>query len=232
VYATFGGPVPRPAACWAAVLGGGDDPMLSHRTAAQGVGVADPEPGALVHVTVPSERRIVPAGGLIVHVSARAAAARHPRRRPPQTRVEETVLDLATDAATPDDAVAWVAAACGRSLTAPDRIARALRARDRFRWRHVVEAALRDADIGVASVLEHRYRVTVERAHGLPRGSHRGPPDTVGYPDFGVRVALRLPAVWDRPCALAVRVATALRQGGWHGLPARCGRPDCGVVDG
>ena len=68
------------------------------------------------------------------------------------------------------------------------------------------------------------YTYTNTDAIGFTVSNTNTDPDTygntVGYPDFGVRVALRGPAVRDRPCALADRVATALRQGGWHGLAA------------
>lgn len=86
VYAAFSGEPSRPARLWAAVLYAGSGAILSHRTAAELAGLAD-APSELVHVTVPAERRVSPAPGLVIHVSARAREAAHPVRLPPQTRV-------------------------------------------------------------------------------------------------------------------------------------------------
>jgi predicted transcriptional regulator of viral defense system len=107
VYATFSGEPGRLAILWAAVLSAGPGAVLSHQTAAELAGLTD-RVSDLIHVTVPVERRPAKMGGLVIHYSARALQARHPARLPPQTRVEETILDLANAARTVDDACAWV----------------------------------------------------------------------------------------------------------------------------
>lgn len=197
VYITFTGD-PTPATRrWAAVLGAGDGAVLSHRSAAEEVGLADPGSDA-IHVTIPARRRLTPPPGVVVHRCAHLAERRHPTRRPPQTRVEDTVLDLAIESPTQDEAMAWIAAACSGRLTTPDRVARALRSRERVAGRRSLAALLDDAAAGCRSVLEWRYLRDVERAHGLPvavRQSarpRRGGTfyDDVNYADHGVRVEL------------------------------------------
>ena len=52
--------------------------------------------------------------------------ARHPALTPPRTRIEETTLDLAEVSKDVEDALAWLARACGSRLTTPDRLRTAL----------------------------------------------------------------------------------------------------------
>ncbi|WP_229074429.1 type IV toxin-antitoxin system AbiEi family antitoxin domain-containing protein [Actinoplanes sp. DH11] len=51
VYATFTGEVPRPAMRWAAVLSAGAGAALSHRSAAEELGLVEEEAGA-IHLLV------------------------------------------------------------------------------------------------------------------------------------------------------------------------------------
>ena len=102
VYAAYTGPHSRESVLWAAVRRCGPEAALSHFTAAELDGITD-RPRDAIHVTIPAGQRVCVSGrerdgGLaqvIVHRSARLAAARHPARTPPRTRMEETVLDLA-----------------------------------------------------------------------------------------------------------------------------------------
>jgi len=126
VYATFSGEPGRLAVLWAAVLSAGPGAMLSHQTAAELAGLTD-KASDLVHVTVPMERRASKAAGLVIHYSARASEARHPARLPPQTRVEETILDLTDAARTVDDACAWVFRGLQLRKTTQANLARAPR---------------------------------------------------------------------------------------------------------
>jgi very-short-patch-repair endonuclease len=133
---------------------------------------------------------------VVIHRSSRADAARHPVLTPPRTRIEETTLDLAGASKDVDDAVAWLARACGARLTTPDRLRMALVARARMRWREAVMAALDDIAGGAHSVLELRYVSRVERPHGLPRAQrqvriirgHRTQYKDTLYTEFGVGV--------------------------------------------
>jgi hypothetical protein len=168
VYATFSGGLSRRAELWAAVLSAGSGAMLSHRSAAELHGLTD-VPGQVIHVTVPTDRRVrSDIAGVIVHRSARAAQAAHPVATPPRTRVEETVLDLVDGSRSLDEAVGWVTRGLGRRLTTADRLRATLAKRRRIRWRAALTELLSPDQAGVLSVLEHRYVREVERPHTLP----------------------------------------------------------------
>jgi hypothetical protein len=172
VYAAFTGELPRDAVLWAAVLRAGPRSLLSHETAAETYGLK--KPSRLLHVTVPETQRLKPVRGLIIHRSARdLEQIRDPGVLPPRTMVEETVLDLAQNAADFDEVVALIAGACQRRLTFPVLLRQSLNARPKSRWRAEIREALADVASGVHSPLEHRYLRDVERAHGLPAGERQ-----------------------------------------------------------
>jgi very-short-patch-repair endonuclease len=197
VYATFSGEPGRPALLWAAVLRAGEHALLSHHTAAELVGLCE-QPAVDIHVTIPSARRVTAVDGVLLHRSNRLERAAHPTRRPPQTRVEHTVLDLVETCATLDDAIGWLTRACGRRLTTADRLTAALAGCPRTHWRADLLAMLGEVDAGCHSPLEVRYLRAVERAHRLPPGDRqaaRARPggryyDDVHYPSFGTIVEL------------------------------------------
>ena len=176
VYATYTGEPDRLAQMWAALLRAGPDAVLSHRSAAELDQLVPPgSQGAAVaiHVSVPREQHVTPITGVVLHRRASLARLRHPAASPPRTRIEETALDLALDARTMDDAMAWLARACGNRLTTPARLEAALTARHRARWRRELAAALADVGAGAHSLLELRYLRDVERPHGLPAGQRQ-----------------------------------------------------------
>ena len=109
----------------------------------------------------------------MIHRTRRADTARHPTLTPPRTRIEETTLDLAAVSTNLDDALAWLARACGGRLTTADRLRTALNARSRVRWRAALMAGLDDIADGAHSVLELRYVSRVERPHHLPRAQRQ-----------------------------------------------------------
>jgi very-short-patch-repair endonuclease len=174
VFAAFSGPVPRDALLWAATLRAGDRAVLSHHSAAELWKLSD-EPVGLIHLSVPRSTGGLRLPGLVVHYSSRLPQARHPARLPPQTRLEDTVLDLVDLAQTAEDGAAWPIRACQRRLTTPERIMDALRERSRQRWRGDVGDAMAVALVGAQSPLELRYFRDVERRHGLPRGDRQVP---------------------------------------------------------
>jgi hypothetical protein len=204
VYAAFTGPPSRAAWLWGAVLRAGPGAALSHQTAAELDKLAD-RPGDVVHVTIPSSRRVsirqeqgsrVPR--IVVHYSARIEQARHPSRIPPRTRIEETTVDLTQTALCADEAVSWVIQACSRRLTTPELLRSVMAARPQLRWRAELTAVTADASAGIHSVLEARYVRGVERPHALPRAVRQAP-SRVGartryldnlYREFGVAVEL------------------------------------------
>jgi very-short-patch-repair endonuclease len=167
VYAAFTGEPTRIATLWAAVLRAGSGAILSYHTAAELYHLAR-QASPLIHVTIPDRRRIGKIAGVIVHVSARAELTRHPTLTPPRTTVEETVLDLVQQAATAENAYAWLTSALGRRLTTQPRMTDALSLRPRTRWRLELTMGLTADWAAVHSVLEHRYVRDVERRHGLP----------------------------------------------------------------
>jgi Transcriptional regulator, AbiEi antitoxin len=197
VFAAFSGPIPRSALFWGAVLRAGDDAVLSYQTAAEIWKLSD-QPSSSIHVSIPKQAGPVSIPGLILHYSSRLPVARHPARLPPQTKVEETVLDLADMARTAEDAVAWAIKACQRRLTTPERITNTLADRNRARWRRDLADAITEVRAGVHSPLELRYLRDVERRHGLPRGDRqvltiRGGTrqyHDVRYTEYGVCVEL------------------------------------------
>jgi hypothetical protein len=198
VYTVLTGPPGRSARLWAAVLYAGPGALLSHETAAELHGLAD-APSDPIHVTVPGQRRVVPAMGVSIHRSDRAVAAALGRAYPPRTKVEETVLDLTQTAATFDDVCGWVTRAVARDLTDEARLRAAMGLRAQLRWRTDLQELITAAAGGDHSVLEYRYDRDVERAHGLPRASRqvsftdpvgrRGRRDRV-YEGYGVVVEL------------------------------------------
>ena len=174
VYAAFTGEPPRPALLWAAVLRAGPRAILSHQTAAELDGLINVRT-KLIHVTVPCVQHRRPIAGIAVHRSSRSIGIKQPRGLPPRSMTEETVLDLAEEAASFDDVIGLLARAYQRRLTTPFLLGETLDQRTRMRWRAEIRLALLDVADGVQSPLEFRYRRDVERAHGLPRPDRQAP---------------------------------------------------------
>jgi very-short-patch-repair endonuclease len=265
VYATFSGVVPRVARLWAVVLAAGPDAVLSHETAAELADIID-RPCPAVHVTVPHGRKVRPMAGVVVHRSRNIDKLRHPVKEPPQTRIEETIIDLAQAARSITDAYGWCARAVNAGKTTAGRLLDALQQRPRVRRRQLLREGLGDVLAGCRSVLELSYLRKVERAHGLPKGErqvrvtrarlrnyldvlyrrytlnveldgeaahpyaerfrdrHR---DNVGVVAGSASLRYGTADVEERPCEVAVEVATVLRRRGWAGRPRRCSRADC-----
>jgi very-short-patch-repair endonuclease len=173
VYLTYTGRPSFGSRAWAAVLYAGPDSMASHRTAARLQGLLDEDP-ATVEVSVPSEHRLRPRRGLRAHRRRNHRALLHPARTLPQTRVEDTVLDLASAADRTDDVVGWLTRGCQRRLTTPGRLLHNLERRRQARHRSLIHEVIQDVTDGVASPLERRYARDVERAHRLPAGRRNG----------------------------------------------------------
>ena len=205
VYTAFTGPPSRQATLWAAVLRCGQAAALSHYTAAELDGFADPVRDA-VHVTIPAHQRVWFSDAefgqgrprIVVHRSARCDSARHPARTPPRIRTEETVLDLVDLAETFDVAFGWLTTACGRRLVTVPQLREAAARRDKLRWRSDLAVALGEISEGVMSALERGYLRFVERPHRLPKprrqakrtqGGRRSYLDNF-YEGFGLAVEL------------------------------------------
>ena len=197
VYAEFSGQPERAATLWAAVLRGGPGAALSYQTAAELDRLTD-RPSALIHLTVPSARKVMPISGIVLHARRDVLNATHPSRLPPRLRIEETVLDLADQSNDGWGAVGWVTAALGRRLTTQELLGEALSRRARSRWRQDLTLALSPELAGVHSVLEYRYVRDVESAHWLPKGTRQAQAGRRGqreyrdvlYEEFGLVVEL------------------------------------------
>lgn len=166
VYATFTGELGFEARTWGAVLRVGPEAVASHRAAGRLQGLVDRDPDP-IEISVPHRYRVTATSGVRIHRSRNLDQRRHPASSMPQTRVEDTTLDLVATSTSQDDVVGWLMRACQRRLTTPPRLLRAAESRARLRWRALVLAVLDDVADGVASPLELRYRV-LERLHGLP----------------------------------------------------------------
>lgn len=171
VYATWPGSPSTLARVWAALLHAGEDAVAGHDTAAWLDGFGDPP--EIVDITVPHPRRPRSRPGVRVFRTTGFGERRHPMKEPPRTRVEETVLDLIDRAYRLDDVVALITRVCRARITSTARIRSAAGRRKKLRWRRELTAILDDVAGGVHALLEHRYLIRVERAHGLPRGSRQ-----------------------------------------------------------
>lgn len=173
-YVTFSGPMPFRTRVWAAVLYAGGGAAASHATAAHLQGLLD-SPPARIDVTVTHGHRVRPRRGIRVRQSRRLHVTRHPAHMPPQTSLEDTVLDLTDEASNPEAVIDVVLRACQRRLTTASRLTLRARGRSRLRWRKLLADVLAEVRDGVLSALERRYFRDVERAHGLPRGARNRP---------------------------------------------------------
>lgn len=179
VFATFTGPVTPMARLWAAVLAAGDDAAVGGRSALWLCG-ALPAPEPVPTICVPERRRVVtPAGARVVRHRGLAAMV-HPVGQPRRLRVEEALLDLTGQADDEGDVVDLVLRVLGSRCTTPARVREALGRRPRHRHRTLLTELLAEAEDGVRSWLERRYRRDVERAHGLPRGIRNAPEQVTG----------------------------------------------------
>jgi hypothetical protein len=197
VYAAFSGQPSRESMLWAGLLRSGAGAALSHQTAAELDGLTD-RISPVIHVTVPTARRIRVTANLIIHRSNRIAVARHPVLLPPRTRIEETVIDLTQTAHGSEEAFHWLSRACGSRLTTASRLQVTLSQRKQARYRNELVSRLAEIADGVHSTLEYRYVRGVERPHKLPV-ARRQARITLGraqryldnlYDGFGVAVEL------------------------------------------
>lgn len=159
------------ALLWAALLACGEGAVLSHDTAAEVYGFARPRrASALVEVSIPVDRQEVAVPGVRVRRSRLLPGKATASNGWPVTTAADTVLDLVAEMRSPHDVVALLTDACRSKAVTADEILKAMGRRKRQRHRQLVKDVLADVIGGVESILEHRYLVKVERAHGLPRG--------------------------------------------------------------
>lgn len=152
-------------ACWPAALAGS-----SALRAVEGPGARRTE--SRVTVVVDHRRTVRGPSGVDVVRCRRLHERVQWNTGPPRVRYEEAVLDVASSARSPLDAVAELAAAVQERRTTADRLAQRLAGRSRCPSRAFLSSVLDDVAQGTCSALEHGYLTRVERPHGL-RGARR-----------------------------------------------------------
>jgi hypothetical protein len=172
VYATFTGPLPRPARLVAALLYGGAA-VLSHRTAAEQWGIVPVADGP-VHITVPYGASAVSQQPFVVVHRSRAFEHIVVELDPPVTSRADTALDMAAAEVDVRAARRTLTELLVTGRVAPLDVERRLEERPPPRHRRALLAAVQLVRLGVQSVLEECYAVDVERAHGLPPGHRQG----------------------------------------------------------
>ncbi len=188
-----------PSRRWAALLACGEGAVLSHTTAADIYGFASRSRSpSRIEVSIPETRQEVTLPGLKIRRSRLLPAKGSNHNGWPVTTAADTVLDLVAELRSPRDVVALLTDACRSGSVSPDGILAAMGKRKRQRHRQLVKDVLADVAGGVESLLEHKYLVKVERAHGLPHGrrqkqvvsaNHRTRQD-VSYDDYDTIVEL------------------------------------------
>lgn len=197
VYLSHNGPAQFPARLWGAILHVGGGALAARRTAGFLQGLVDDQPSR-IELVVPAAHHQVAPSGVRLHRSREHEVRRHPAAAIPQVRLEHVVIDLASAEVAPDDVVGWLARACQRRLTTPERLRAALEERARVRHRALMRRVLADVDDGATSPLERRYLRDVERRHGLPSGTRQRRHQVAGrrqysdveYERYRVRVEL------------------------------------------
>jgi hypothetical protein len=199
VYATFTGPLPRPARLEAALRYGGAAAVLSHRTAAEQWGLVPITEGP-VHITLPYGSSAVSQPPFVcVH---RSRAFRHitVALDPPVTGRADTAIDMAAGEDDVRTARRVLTELLVTGRVRPLDVERRLEERPPRRYRRGLRAAVHLVRNGVQSVLEECYAVDLEQAHGLPSGRRQGCVEVDGvnlyedvmYDDTGPALTVRL----------------------------------------
>jgi very-short-patch-repair endonuclease len=179
VFVTHSGPLTHLQRLWCALESVGPPVFLAGASAAA-LDRLTGFPTDRIFLVVPAVRRPRPRAGVTVHRSTILGDADvHPSRQPPRTRLERSVLDMASWAGSDDDARAVLAAAVQQRLTTADLLRAALlRAGGRNRS-VLIAQTLDDVADGAHSVAELAYR-RLERRHRLPAGRFQAPVDLGG----------------------------------------------------
>ena len=167
VVVLHSGPLTTAQRQWAALLWAGSGASLCAATAASLDGLKGYAADE-VHVCIPQERRLTKRPGIVLHRCDRLGPGEiHPLHRPRRTRVDRSVVDLARGCATPDDAVAVLAAAVQQRLVSVDSLQVRVVDAPRMKHRKAMLAALLDIAGGSHSLPELELLRLIRRA-GLP----------------------------------------------------------------
>jgi very-short-patch-repair endonuclease len=174
VVVTHSGPLTRPQRLWCVLEAVGPPAYLAGPTAAELDGLRGYTHGR-TRLLVPAWRTPRRTGGLVVHRSTLLGSDHvHPARTPPRTRLERSLLDMASWSLCDDDARGALAAAIQQRLTTVTALRDAL-ARSGPRPRSaLIAVTLDDLDAGAESVAEMLYR-RIERRYRLPTGTRQAP---------------------------------------------------------
>jgi very-short-patch-repair endonuclease len=179
---------------WAGVLIGGDGARLGPQASGYLHNLKEDAPRP-VDVLIPVGRSARIGGEW--RFSRERPGARSPRsvHAPPRLTIEDTVLDLSSEA-TEGDLVGLVTKAVQSRRTTPRRLLKAMNERSRYKHRKLLIDILGDVAAGAESPLEMKFVHQVERPHGLPRGNRQrrrhGLPyiSDVGYDAYRLLVEL------------------------------------------
>lgn len=143
----------------------------------------------LVTVAVSEHRRVQSRESMRVVRMARLDDRTLSGLTPPRLRLEDAVLQVASNhwsAGGEANAVALLSDVCQQRRTTPQRLLARLEDHPCLRGRRFLGEVLHDVTSGTYSLLEHRYLTRVERPHGLPRGQRQSgfrTGDRVGFRD-------------------------------------------------
>ena len=199
VYVNHTGPPTWNQLAWAAVLYywpaalAGQSALHAHKVRGY-----EPRVGTPIHVCVDRTRTVTRRVGIVTYQIARSETLCKMTQSPPRQSLEHALLDVASRKKRLEGSIAVLADAVQDGRTTTARLLAALGERPKLRHRALLRGVLGDVDVGVRSVLEHRYMQSVERAHGLPRSQRQQPlvmAGKRGYPDVeyvGLRVLVQL----------------------------------------
>ena len=167
VLVTHNGPLSLEQRRWVALLHAPAGSVLSGPTAAALDGLVGFE-SDIIHVTMPPGRRSRSLEGAAYHWSSRLDTDDvHPLRQPPRTRVQRSILDMASSLPHDRLARAVVLAGVQQRLVTPSQLSEALRRRGPCPRRALIVESIADAGGGIASVPEKDFDAIVHR-FGLP----------------------------------------------------------------
>jgi hypothetical protein len=177
VYVDHTGPPTWHQRAWAAVLYAAPS-ALGGTSALRAYGLRGHDTDDLVNVIVAHDRRLQRRPGIRIERSRHFDRVVLTNLTPPRVRVEHALVRVASAASSDEKSVAVLADGCQNRRTTAGRLADELRASPRLPRRGLLLAILDDVAAGALSVLERRFLLLVERAHGLPHARRQGPERT------------------------------------------------------
>jgi very-short-patch-repair endonuclease len=179
VLVTHSGPLTHLQRVWSAVESVGPPVFLAGATAATLDGLAG-FPADRISLVVPAGRQPGPRTGVTIHRSTILGTADvHPTRQPPRTRLERSLIDMASWAKSDNGARAVLAAAVQQRLTTVELLRAALQRAGARHRSTLIAQTLDDIAGGAHSVAELDFR-RLERRYRLPTGLFQAQADFEG----------------------------------------------------